>query len=788
MGGKKVYVANYEHLGKVLWGNKTIDDLLDTEDERLTRYPGFKLGWDNEAFTYDALEKDDPALMQKMVALFRKYPGRIGMGTSTYGQPLSFYIGGESNVRQLTQGIRTAQQFFGCRPLVYIMSEHAFHAQMPQLLAMSGFEGAIMRTHFMMYGANPEIDQAVVNWKGLDGIAGIATIPTYVGQASYCEYNGFTYDKRTRENFPFGFNTLDNRILTDAPDRHPFKMLEEFGAEFLTRIEAVVASRADDPRQPEGIPERYAGHPDFPFVIDGEIMDAVGAPKVDMTTGVEDFFVRMPWGYCGNWMWEKGREAESLAYTTEYLDTLMLMADKGHHKRQLVDAWKMILICQHHDILICGIEEDARQYFGEGFRNLREIDKDFLKGQKSCAWFNSLSWKRFDPIPELGGWCPGVPAGSCVEAKAPGVNSACVWNEKTRVLDTPYYTVQCGEHGGFDQIAEKKTGYKLFVEGRRSGILAATVDGKFRVEVGSWRIERQSHAVIAVDEGTIGGIPYKTEWTFYDAFPRIDAKMELVFRDEKVGRASEDTRDTMSAFQHEEKLRMKFYPNLSEHATGLRDQPYGVAPTRRTYIEGGLWTALCDEERGLAILNRGIMESTREVDGGLSVPLAFSMYYIWSGTRSRADSLYQDANALVRELGGQAPGLIGKHFLNGAYVTHLALYPFQGDWMAAQLHRRALEYNQPFHAVGADTAGMIAAHPLAISAPENVFVSALYHEDEQPYLRVFEMEGKQADISVSYEGRALSLQETDLLENPLADPVQKARILPRQVKTYRLIR
>jgi hypothetical protein len=60
------------------------------------------------------------------------------------------------------------------------------------------------------------------------------------------------------------------------------------------------------------------------------------------------------------------------------------------------------------------------------------------------------------------------------------------------------------------------------------------------------------------------------------------------------------------------------------------------------------------------------MAPVREKDGRFSMPLAYAMYYTW-GTR----------------------------MLNGHYTYDFAIYPFEGHWVEADLHRPALEYNFP---------------------------------------------------------------------------------------------
>jgi alpha-mannosidase len=81
--------------------------------------------------------------------------------------------------------VKTDQARLGCTPVIYLMSEHAMDSQIPQILTGLGFHGAIMRTHFTMYGYNPTFDVPLGWWVGLDG----PRLPT-VTNAS-CASRGF---------------------------------------------------------------------------------------------------------------------------------------------------------------------------------------------------------------------------------------------------------------------------------------------------------------------------------------------------------------------------------------------------------------------------------------------------------------------------------------------------------------------------------------------------------------------------------------------------------------------
>jgi hypothetical protein len=191
-----LYLLTYDHGGLVLWGRDHFVKYLHSAVDWLDRYPSFKIGLDNEAYTYDRLAEQDPAVLQEIRGYLSKYKRRFGIGTCTYGQPLSAFVNEESNIRQIEYALAADRKYFGVAPDVYLMSEHAMHAQMPQLLRGFGFRGAIMRTHYMMYGYNPCFDVPIGWWIGLDG-SRVATVPTYKGEGAQ-----------------FGKTTVDNWILT----------------------------------------------------------------------------------------------------------------------------------------------------------------------------------------------------------------------------------------------------------------------------------------------------------------------------------------------------------------------------------------------------------------------------------------------------------------------------------------------------------------------------------------------------------------------------------------------
>lgn len=769
---KKCYIANYEHVGKVCWGSQKMRRLFCDEEVRLRKYHSIKYGWDNEAYTYDNLAEEDPELLQIMKDMLKEYPGRIQIGASSYGQPLSYYINGESNVRQLTEGIRTDLEHFGVRPWIYIMSEQGMHAQIPQLIAQAGFRGAVMRTSFCMYGTNPEFPASCILWRGLDGEMAVPTVPTYPGEQCHCAVNGYTHDRRTLEFTLFGANTMDNKILLDYPADAPWGDLTEFCERFGGRIKNLIAFRADDPRQQEALVAKYDKCDEFPWVLDTEILDAAGEPELDVQTSINDFHVRMPWGLCGNWIWEKCRKFESRLYTLELLDALRTVAGRHAHEEDLRDAWKMLLISQHHDVQIVGLEKDARKFFARGEEKLQRIEADVL-ATESPYLFNPLPWCREDAQRQ-----------NPFSVNEGVFSNQCRSRLKENVLSTPFYTAKLCDYGGFSSMWDKNANREIFLSDRRSGILAGNISGIPCVAEGQWSAKAGNSCMVLTDTGRVGEIPYSVQWTFYDDHPRVDIQITVEMNRQYVGRRSNDTKDTFSAFQHEEKLRLKFYPNLSDDSMGWHDQPFGVTASNRQSLECNYWAALSDGTNGFAVFNQGVQCAVREIDGALSLPVAFSMYYVWDNTKNlRA---YQDEATWNRQSGCCADKSDAKYFLNGIYHTHFAIYPFQGTWEQAQLHRRALEYSHPCVPISREMAKLIETQKIELKLSENMFVSTVYQKNAAIYFRVYEMEGKNGSISAQMREKLLPLEPVDFFETPVGKVCEEQTIKPHQVKTFRM--
>ncbi len=794
-----LYLLTYDHGGLILWGTDQFAERLRNAMSWLDRYPSFKIGLDNEAYLYDALAKRDPKLLAELQQDLKRYAGRFGIGTCTYGQPLMSFLNEESNVRQLVYGVRADQEHFGYTPVIYLMSEHAMHSQIPQLLVGCGFQGAIMRTHFMMYGYNPTFDAPIGWWVGFDG-SRLPAVPTYPGEGA-----------------AFGRTTVDNWFLTRYPSADAKASPDDFRRQFA-HIHPLLASRADDAGlRREELVKQLEGKPGYRWILLDELLARFPKPEAEFRTRPDDFTVRMPWGYAGNEIWDRSRQAEVSVLVAERLAALSLLSGGAGQEDELRTAWKNLLVGQHHDIQICGLLPDARRFLSNSLaassqvrdRALAFLGSQFTaEGAGQITAFNPLSWRRTEwleaPFAFTGKGAAKtiivkrgdtvVPSvllaaerygdGSLMTARVgfpadlPGLGLAAYslvptntaapvnlprveTNPASLRLRTPFVDVRFDPRGGVAELTDRADGTALFQTNQRSAFFAGRIDGEAVESQGRWRLEPAGDAapwVVAREDGLIGSIPYTFEMKFCADTPRIDCRVKFHFSGQRIGRVSNDPRDGVSPFVHEQKLRFKLFPAMNGPVTGVRDLPFAIAETTNRYVEGIYWTAVSDRRVGAAVFNRGTMGAVREADGGFAVPLAYAMFYIW-GTR----------------------------MLNGDFTYEFALLPFRGDWRQADLHRQALAYNFPF-ATRSSSPGngpWRDERTLIEAGSDHILLSALYPEHGAVLARLYEAAGEPGETAVRLTRGAAHLVPVNLLGQGNGTVTGPLAFQPWQIRTVK---
>ena len=718
MKDKKLYLLTYDHGGYVLWKDEVKPRLKDIA-VWMEKYPKLKIGLDYESFTFDEFSRCDPEVVDMIRELLEKYPDRVGLGATTYGQPLSLTISEESNARQLTYAVRTNLEYFGKTPSVYAISEYALNNQTPQLLKLTGHEAAIFRSHVMGYGYPRTFDSAWGRWIGKDG-SEIPSVPTY--------------DKEGR-----GFNctTLDNWIMSRWPSDHEtVQSVEEF-SEMFEKYSPLLMSRYDDLTQPiEDFTKMTLEKDNCQYILLEEIPEIYGKAEDELRTTDNDFHIQMPWGYCGNEIFNGVRAAEAASVQAEKLGALASLLGAPSFKEKLDEAWKYALAAQHHDVTICGLLDLSRRFIPTSLaasdsvkcEALNVIENYFVDGEGEALlivnthsfdvdeWLEVKASDRYcvfdgdkkveSEIIESGdGYIlrvhAEIPAFTVKNYSLVAVNdeekadSVCSWDAATGELTTPAYRMKVNEKG-IVYLESVKDNCRLIDNGDGELFTACVEDVNYRSE-GVWNINISAFGAVAVQNGEIGGIPYRFEMRFNSDSLRIDCKSHFELHGEHVGRTGVFNglmkSLTVDGHRHEEKLNFVLNTCLEKSRKMVRDLPYSICEwsgdvrktedywydkdfilvdtpvsaeesfDSTTYMEGiyGIW--LRDTQKGIAVFNRGCMGSL--IQGNrVEIPLLYSNLY-----------------------------MCGTRILDGVYKSEFALSTFDSTVSEAQIQRSAYLYN-----------------------------------------------------------------------------------------------
>ena len=813
MQNEKLYILTYEHGGYVLWKDEVKPRLLKIFDW-LEKYPKLRIGLDYESFTFDEFSKCDKEVVELTQKLLKKYPDRVGLGATTYGQPLSLTINDESNARQLSYAVKTNLKYFNKTPDVYAISEFALNNQTPQLISLCGYKAALLRSHVMGYGYPKTYDSSWGKWIGKDGTE-IPAVPTY--------------DKQGR-----GYNctTVDNWILSRWPVDSDLYSLEDF-REMFKQYSPLLASRYDDLTQPiEEITAEIEKHDDYEYALLEDIPSIYGEPEDEYRTTDNDFCVQMPWGYCGNEIFNGCRQGEVNAVEAERLNALSVMLGGKSLEEKSEEAWKYILAAEHHDVTICGLLDLSRRFIPTSLNASQYVKNNSLefikekftdKNGDSVIVINHHSfsideWIEVE-VENNAAVFDGNKKLECEITEKNGKktlkffaevspftikrftlknidieeNKLFFYNEGTCELTTPCYKIKLTENG-IAYIKDIKTEKTIF--GNNTGeLFTGNINGVDSISKGEWQVEIHNNSAVATQKGEIGGIPFEFTMTFSGKSRRIDCKSRFTMNNELVGRTDvtqgRPVPFTLNGHHHEDKLCLSLNVNLSNNRKMFRDLPYSISEwngalrktekywypnddilidvevspeesfNSTTYFHGIYWLCLRDNENGLAVFNKGCMGAA--LNGNhLLIPLIYSNEY-----------------------------MCGTRIIEGVFENEFAIMPFSSEMSNIDLHKAALCYVQPPVALTAPKGnGNLSDAAFFDYKTENqeIILTALYPENDYLLARFcnYSDENSSAEIS-SVFGEITA--ETDLLGNELK-PVTKGKLEfhPWEIKTVKIVR
>lgn len=810
MKKKPLYILTYDHGGYVLWKDE-VKPRLKKIFEWMEKYPKLRIGLDYESFTFDEFSKCDPEVVKLIGDLLKKYPDRVGLGATTYGQPLSLTISEESNARQLLYAVRTNLDYYGVTPPVYCISEFALNNQTPQLASLCGYKAAIMRSHVMGYGYTKTFDSPWGLWVGKDGTE-IPSVPTY--------------DKQGR-----GFNccTVDNWILSRWPESELYS-LEDF-EEMYKDYSPLLASRYDDLTQPiEQLTAYIENKDNYEYVLLEDIPELYGEAKDKYLMTDNDFHVQMPWGYCGNEIFNGVRKSEVEAVQAEKLNAVSVMLGGSSCQKDIEYAWKYALAAQHHDVTICGLLDLSRRFIPESLEKTNQVKAETLKvisrrfaseNEETVIVFNPHSFEVDEWVEcEVNGNYSVYDGESLLESENvlnDGVNllrmhvsippltikrlslkesdvkpiAKFSWDNEKGELSTPCYRIKLTD-SGIAFIDDVKSGRRILDNGNGE-LFSAFVEDVDCKSVGKWTVDVTPLGASAVQTGMISTIPYRFEMHFSGDSPRIDCKTRFEMHNEHVGRTDvtqgRPVPLTLNGHHHEDKLCFIMNLCMDKSRRMVRDLPYSISdwngalrkteeywyPDDRilidievsheesfnstTYTHGIYWFGLRDDNNGLAVFNKGCMGAAIQGNRVL-VPLLYSNEY-----------------------------MCGTRILNGVFEDEFAIYPFDAKLTDAGIHRRAIQYSYPpinclLKKGSGDLTQLSAAN--IISKSGEVILTAMYSEDNDILVRFCNYSDEEGRVEyIPSIGKLRCV--VDLLGNKIADITgNELAFRPWEIKTIKI--
>ncbi|MCY2924291.1 MAG: hypothetical protein NT031_02445, partial [Planctomycetota bacterium] len=283
-----------------------------------------------------------------------------------------------------------------------------------------------------------------------------------------------------------------------------------------------------------------------------DLLEKSGIEPVAFPVTPNDFIPEQPWGYCGNRTWTGPRVAASQALTAEALAATAILngfAWTAAHQTRLDDAWKNLLIGEHHDSMIVAIYNEARDFTDPSQELSAGVAKEaaaFLAAKTQAKGealfvFNPTGHVRSEavflkasapsrviapdgaPVP-----CQTLPDGDCfVAADVPPMGykvyrlepGATTQSAPTpgdaQAFQTGRYEVGFAPDGGLVKLRDKITGRDLLAEGGKTGVLQGVIGPKMETSRGRAKLTAAGPCLWRVVEaGTVGTIPYEMVYTF----------------------------------------------------------------------------------------------------------------------------------------------------------------------------------------------------------------------------------------------------------------------------------
>ncbi|MBP3655060.1 MAG: alpha-mannosidase [Clostridia bacterium] len=618
-------------------------------------YPDYKF-LQSQPETYQICKELYPELYERVKEKVRA--GQWIPDGAMWVEPDTNMTSGESLVRQLVHGKRFYQEEFGvdCQ-LLWLPDTFGYSAVMPQLLAGAGVKYMTTQKIFWSYNGSDRFPYHYFTWEGMDG----STITSFLHMDYTSQTDAATVVGRWRDR-------VQKRGITRF--LLPFGYGDGGGGPTRDNIEDI-RRNADL----EGVPQMRMEAPQKFFedcAQDGEPVNRyVGELYFQAHRGV----------YTSQAAIKRGNRKSEIALREAEVWSVAAQPVLPYPADTLDRRWKHVLLNQFHDILpgssIARVYDEARKLYDDILADAHSLTQRAaaaLTQGEGRTYFNSLSWERRALVKTETGYAYAVipPMGytSELDTAAPVTPVTVTLTENGAMLGNGVITVQLNGLGEIVSLADVKGNRRI---GGKGNELRMYKDVPRKYD--AWDIDSvyayqpvalEGECRLSIAENT----PYRCAVLVERSFSSSTMK-QLISLEAGTARVDFDTQ--MDWHEMHRLLKVSFATGI--HANEAMNEiqfGYVKRPTHRSRpydadryeVCNHRYTALCDENRGAAVLNE-------------------SKYGV---------SMLGDEINLTLLRASTAPDL---HADQGEHRFTYSYYVWDGSFMSSDVVRQGYEMNVP---------------------------------------------------------------------------------------------
>ncbi len=771
----------------------------------LEEHPNWSMNLEIEPDTWDRVKQIDTDSYHRMRKMLTEQSGggRVEYVNPTYAQSYFFNTSGESVIRQFSYGMKKLRSHFpGLEFITYSSEEPCFTSALPQILNSFEIKYASLKNPNTCWGGYTSAKGGeLVNWIGPDGTK-ILTVPRYEFEKlkpgstweTIANANSSTYIQAA---FDYGVDNPVGMCLQDAGWKNGPWLKGDF---YKPSIYTTWRNYFENIANQENI--------------------------TSWKLNQEDIKVSLVWGsQVLQKIAQQVRDAENRIIQAEKIASMhMLGNEKEFPSEALDEAWKNLLLAQHHDCWIVPYNTIEDKTWAEKVKKWTKISNNIsnnvIKEEATptsyVKVYNTLGRARSEfvevELPET--FSPSETIVLDNEGNKVSVQSQV--NKQKEILfkaDIPAYgykvfEIKKGENTSKEQASIQRMDsgnylletdiYKIVIDGENGSIeslkakkfenkefISPQTETKFNALKGffsnnnGFRTNLEKKASFEILEKGPHRIRFKINtWlldtpvhqiiTLTEGESRIDFKLQITWGKnieigEKTGSNSSNLR---KAFYNDKFKLLNYFPLNLQNQRIFKNAAFDV-------MESGLENTFYDSWD--SIKNNIILDWVDVTDGNQDYGLALFTDHTTTYAHAKDFPL-----ALNIQYSGE--GLWGRnHSIEGTTEVNYALIPHKDNWETAGIWHENDRYKEPLKVVNISKQPSREKKTWASLKNKNWALTSVYEENNTLFLRVFnasEHAGEgEIDFHFNPEKIALVALNGDVIEEVEGKPIHgKSRI------------